>query len=377
MFKRSMCLIAALSLVTLSGCRQKRADSSSQDAERPIAAPAGNAPGWYYFSEAGVHRVAHPSEIPARAFAPWTEAVRVTDAAAFSGAPALLVNRLGVMTVSSGGEAASFHTDPILFPAATAAGFYLAPDGPSVRFYRNSVFAESRPEAEIRAGPFLALWDRAAGLFTPLYAAADFGVPDGSQCVALDRIGSMWYASFKSERDGKVEFTYLEFPRFPERAETGVRLADVRRIDADAYQRSVRPFPYESAPEALRTLLARVPESTAISVRVHAPGLVAPETYRRDAEGAEPVSGTAWLTGPTRAALFADGTLYVAEGGATEARVLRLPPLSAGYRYTEFVLSGRTLIAAWEEQRFFETGRAGLLEVNLALFDGEHAHDPY
>lgn len=46
-------------------------------------------------------------------------------------------------------------------------------------------------------------------------------------------------------------------------------------------------------------------------------------------------------------------------------KAYKLPPLSGGYRYTGFLVSGTVLLAAWEEQRFYETGRAGILEIPL------------
>jgi hypothetical protein len=86
--------------------------------------------------------------------------------------------------------------------------------------------------------------------------------PTGRKCVALDRIRlDVVRVPLSPNAMGRSNSPILNSRVFPA-GERGVRLADVRRIDADAYQRSVRPFPYESAPEALRTLLARVPEST-------------------------------------------------------------------------------------------------------------------
>ncbi|MBQ9626292.1 MAG: hypothetical protein IJR40_03860, partial [Treponema sp.] len=69
---------------------------------------------------------------------------------------------------------------------------------------------------------------------------------------------------------------------------------------------------------------------------------------------------------------FEDGTLYL--NGALYANkilnksknlALRLPKMPEGYKYTDFGISGATLFAAWEQTDFYETGRAGFLQVDL------------
>ena len=81
---------------------------------------------------------------------------------------------------------------------------------------------------------------------------------------------------------------------------------------------------------------------------------------------------TAILSQSWSAALFEDGTLFL-EGALPGRHILRsgmpvairLPKLPVGYVYSDFVISDTTLYAAWEESSFYETGRAGFLQVNL------------
>ena len=72
------------------------------------------------------------------------------------------------------------------------------------------------------------------------------------------------------------------------------------------------------------------------------------------------------------AALFEDGTLFI-EGALPGKHILRegkpvavrLPKLPAGFKYSDFVITGSTLYAFWEETNFYTTARSGILEVNL------------
>ena len=70
--------------------------------------------------------------------------------------------------------------------------------------------------------------------------------------------------------------------------------------------------------------------------------------------------------------LFEDGTLFI-EGALPGKHILRggkpvvvrLPKLPDGFKYSEFVISGTTLYASWEESSFYTTGRSGFIQVNL------------
>ncbi len=358
--RRLLPFILALTVIA-TGCSPKPAESLAVPPPEPEPTPQKKTgTSWYWFSDTGIHWAASPSEIPGKAFTPWTEAVRVADAAIVEGIPSLLINRLGVLSPGTSGT--GLHTDPDRFASHTAAGFYRTEAGTAVRLYRNSIFA-----GDTKSGIALTGYDPVSGSFTDLYFAADLGVPAQAQCVSLDRVGSMWYAAFKNDKAGKVEFSYLEFPAFPARnRETGAYdLSDFRNLDTTGYQESVAPFAWSSAPDQLRSLLSAIPDETPISVRVHTRSARSPQTYVREGPG-EPLACRAWVSDEATSALFADGTFYFRADNSTETvKSIRLPALTRGYVYGEYVIVGKKLVTAWEEQRFYETGRAGLLEIPL------------
>ncbi len=360
----ALLLLSSLASFSLAGCTYRaRAGSQEstdgQNAETADTAVAGSH--WYYFSDTGIHAAINPQDIPARKFKPWTEAVRVADSCEIDGTPSFLINRLGIMTTASGSGAAALHQEQSLFPASTAGALYRSNGETLVRLYRSSFFSDAAKSGADNA--CIARYENSSGTFSPLLAPVDFGLTASAQCVALDRIGSMWYASFKDESAGKVDFTYLEFPAIPANKSDG--FSGIQRISKEDYQKSVTPFAFSDAPEALVTLLAGIPEATPFSLRVHSASGEAAQTYVRTGMGTE-VEGSALVSGKERAALFADGSFYFSPS-ATGGKVsrLQLPALSRGYVYTDFVIAGKKILAAWEEQRFFETGRAGLLEISI------------
>lgn len=375
--RHNLLLTTLLSLTIITGCTYKQNAAASgthetQTANERSSTEKNSGSLWYYFSETGIHPALNPSEIPPRAFVPWTEAVRVADAAIVNKVPSFLINRLGLMTSASGSEGSTLRTDS-LFSSNTAAAIYNTGSKTVIRLYRNSFFSESRTSAGVNPSQdvCLAAYNTETGSFSISLTATDLGLPVNAQCVALDRIGSMWYATFKHEKDNKVEFSYLEFESFPERKEGSASfdLTDIRKLSQDAYRKSVAPFSFSDAPESLKSILSVLPETTSFSLRVYSPVTRSAQLYvrgNRNEEERRSVDGTAFVSDEKTAVLFADGTFYYRKDNSTEkTSILQLPSLSNGYVYTNFILTGKTLLVSWEEQRFFETGRTGLLEITL------------
>ena len=132
-------------------------------------------------------------------------------------------------------------------------------------------------------------------------------------------------------------------------------------MEAGAYQQAVSPLPLEALPDRFSAIIERIPPDVPLSVRLYPNGRGTTRTYVRT--DTKPVrQGYALEHDSLAAILFADGTLYVHQ---EKVNIFKLPELTNGYRYTGFILSDRLLLAAWEEQRFYETGRAGILEILL------------
>ncbi len=352
---------AVLCLWALASCTGR---DGAATVKTPDTEPAQTSP-WYYFSESGLRSVQNPAAIPFGGFSPWTEATRVTDCGFDDSRPVLLVNRFGLILSGSDGKPEIIEGGQ-WFQDRTAGALYKSEQGLSARLYRNSFFGDTTrkiPERE----PFFTLVDTGAESVRDQFYPSDLGLDNSAQCVALDRIGSMWYASFKQETADRIDFTYLEFESFPlsDGAEASGTTSRPRRITADAYRASVKPFPIKDAVQPVRDIISALPPESALQLRYYSPLSPAVQIFSRP--GSEPaLQGTILHYDGKTALLFSDGTFYFSEEEREGIRALTLPKLSRGYVYGPFIIEGQRLLASWEEQRFFETGRAGLLEVNLA-----------
>ena len=66
-----------------------------------------------------------------------------------------------------------------------------------------------------------------------------------------------------------------------------------------------------------------------------------------------------------KAVLLETGRLFYADPETQEWKETSLPALPEGFIYTYFVIGKDIIVSAWEEQRFFETGRSGLIVYKI------------
>ncbi|HHU35800.1 MAG TPA: hypothetical protein GXZ47_01085 [Treponema sp.] len=358
--KNLLAILASVLIVCACGSRNRNAPENIEPATE--TSPTKATSGWYYFSSLGIHAVSSPALIPAKPFIPWTEAVRVVDTALLPSGPVFLINKLGIMAPGSHDIPPALITDSTFFSDRTAQGFVLSPTNAAVHLYRNTFFTAKDSSAE---DIFLINYHPITGKFSPLLRASDLNIPTNTQCTGINQIGSMWYGIFKVQKESTVEFLYREFKTFPPKQDVNgtCLLADTTSIDAAAYQLSVMPFPLNTLPDSILTLVSHIPAETPLAINLYPTDSGTTQAYVRGS-GQEIRKGFAIASDTTTAVLFADGTMYIRDRQDT-VRIFKLPQLSRGYEYSGFLLSGKKLLAAWEEQRFYETGRTGILEISL------------
>ena len=121
-------------------------------------------------------------------------------------------------------------------------------------------------------------------------------------------------------------------------------------------------------------MLAGFTDSVPFIIEVKSAGGSSPRIYENEIKGSfeQELKAKAIISQSWSAALFEDGTLFI-EGALPGKHILRggnpvairLPKLERGYIYSDFVISGTTLYAAWEQTDFYKTNRSGFLSVDL------------
>ncbi len=341
---------------------------------------------WYYFSNIGYHLVDRPQNAPNLAPKPWTESIRIssanndvctqnTDTKAFA-----IVNRLGILSFNE--ENIFLAQDTSLFSDRTAGNLVFMNNIPVFSVYKSAFFNDTILNPDYKKDNsshlFLLQFDPVARVSYPILNCNNLTDKANSEITDFYWNGLEWCCSIKTISDTKNEFSYIRFkPLIPLLAlspSTTENKIDIQETDADFFRNCRTHYDYQNAPDRIKKLLSGFDSTLPFIVEVKTAGGSSPRIYENSVpdKKEKDLNAKAILTASWSAALFEDGTLFL-EGSLPGKHILRsgktvairLPKLPVGFKYTDFVISGTTLYAAWEESSFYETGRAGFLQVNL------------
>lgn len=333
---------------------------------------------WYCFTRDGYEEVSLPRLAQKPVVKPWTEAARLSSAAATDSQAFFTANRRGILIVDADGSI-TLKTDARFFPDETIGSIFLDEGNPVFHVYRNNVFNTDTVRHEV-AMPFLAEYNLTTDIFYPVLYRDDFGMSDTQEVSAITVHGDELYLSIK-DSDKKTTFDYYRViipSTYTDSASTAhVRTIDGVPVSQEVFQDAANPVQFAEAPERLKALLAAIPSSTRYSIIYQTTnGESTPVTYLHGFTAdtideiitdAYAMAGSSWTM-----ALFPDGTAYfqgalpdslmVADGAPV---CFSMPELPKGFIWTCFAISGNIMTAGWEETGIFKTGAAGFITVEL------------
>ncbi len=340
---------------------------------------------WFYFTNITFRQVDKPQNAPVQLPRPWTEAIHITSAnnAAEQNGNAkayAIVNRLGVLKFE--GEAIFLSPDVTLFNDRTAGNLVFLNNVPVFSVYKSAFFNETIDtplyQKDSASHLFLIQFDTNAKISYPLINCNNITKKPNSEITDFYWNGLEWCCSIKTATETKTDFSYVKFtpliPLLSVSPATASSSIKSEETDAEYFRKCCAQIDYKSAPERIKKLLSGFDTKLPFIIEVKNAGGCSPRTYVNDVPEItdKELKATAILSQSWSAALFEDGTLFL-EGALPGRHILRsgmpvamrLPKLPVGYVYTDFVISGTTLYAAWEESEFYKTGRTGFLQVNL------------
>ena len=341
---------------------------------------------WYYFSNTNYNLIDRPQNAPAQAEKPWTESIRISsanneactqnsDSKAFA-----VVNRLGILSFND--EEISLSSDTNLFTDRTAGNLVFLNNVPVFSVYKSAFFNDTILAPDYKndssAHLFLLQFDSTAKISYPVLNCNNLTDKTNSEITDFYWNGLEWCCSIKTISDVKNEFSYIKFkPLVPLLAispSTAENKIQIEECDADFFRRCKVHHDYEASPDRIKKLLSGFDKKLPFIIEVKNAGGSSSRIFENNVADSneKQLNAKAILTANWSAALFEDGTLFL-EGALPGKHILRsgkpvairLPKLPSGFVYSDFVISGTTLYAAWEETSFYKTGRAGFLQVNL------------
>lgn len=335
---------------------------------------------WYSFTNDNFVKIDKPENAVSSPFQPWTEAIRLSFANTFDGKSLALVNRLGILSFDD--DKISLSKDVTVFGNRTVGSLFFADSIPMFTVYKSSFFNESIKHPEYKYDKsqhfFLVQYDLNSKICYPVINCNNLIEPAESEIVDYICDGRKWLCNVKTINDGKIKFSYLSWtPTVPLASLSPVTASSgisINEIDKEDFRNLKQNIDFTKAPERIQKLLTGVSDKIPFLVELKEIPAASPKIYKNKA-GSNKMSELkvcATMTENWSGALFEDGTFYF-EGGV-EGRhivrggrpvVLRLPKLTPGYAYTDFVISGNYLYAGWEERSFYKVSRSGFLSVNL------------
>jgi hypothetical protein len=369
-----LCLPPALSLSSCSP-GDRTAEGSGDRAGRRAGNPAGadeseREPSelWFQLRDGRFEQITGPAGHRPTGRRPWTVQERISDMAELDGRPYLAVNGYGVSALTLGPDGfARFQPfyDPLLFAHRTFSRILPQEGSLLCHVYFNSLLNEVSPDRlDLHGVSLMRLFPR-EGIYrlrTPPFQRRN---PDW-ECVGFvpDEHGQALLSwKHSSPQETRFDYTRLDL-------EDGTESAAERAEYREAMSFAPLGRGLDAGLRALTKETARrlddATAPTGVQFLVREKGRIAPRRYQVLPPGFESAEPTrlVLLTVEHRRGRFLlltpNGQLLQAAEGAGRVGSRRLPSLPEGFVYTDLLLSGTLLIAAWEERDFTDVGAAGV-----------------
>lgn len=374
--------------LALCACKKKEAKKSSTDIIEVGAKKQDHS--WYYFTQDGFAEVSSPRQAPLAGSFPYTEAIRISSANnGITGQDGsvkayALANRLGVLCFED--DKISIAKDVNIFTNRTASNLVFIDGTPLFSVYKSTFFNDTinleAYKKDKGSHLFLVQFDDVSKISYPVINSTNLTENPNAEVTDFYWDGSEWFCSIKSvdesKGSGRTDFTYIKFkPAAPIVSISPVTARDlitVRESDVNEFRQVMSVKSYSLAPERLRNMLKGFDNSIPFIIQVKTAGGSSARIYENEVSGSQEteLKAKAIISQSWSAALFEDGTLFI-EGALPGKHILRggkavairLPKLDSGYVYSDFVISGTKLYAAWEESDFYKVSRSGFLKVDL------------
>lgn len=384
--KFSLFIIIVFSIINLSSCSKKKSVPEISEFNEPeiIETKVQNF-SWYYFTDNGFAIIDKPQNTPFTPSLPWTEAKRISSAntSIEENGDTLkgfaVVNRLGILCFEN--DKITLSKDNYIFEDRTADNLIFIEGSPVYSVYKSSFFNETTKDQNYQNDDskhlFLIQYDANSKISYPLINCSNLIEDKNSEVTDFFWNGDQWICSLKTISPSRTTFKYVQWTNLvpilsltPESADGNL---EIRNIDFDTYKNHHRIMDYKEAPERIRSLLENFADKQSFTLDIKTAGGFSIKKYENIVENSEFTLSAKGLLSPCwSGVLFQDGTFYL-EGALPGKYILRmgkpialrLPKLPSGYFYTDFIISGTTLYAAWEQTEFYKTSKSGFISIDL------------
>lgn len=372
--------------ILLSSCtNKKQSNVIFQETESQVIEVKAQNFCWYYFTEEGFSKIDRPQNVPFTIYLPWTEARRVSSsntAVEMNGETSkgfAVVNRLGLLCFDN--DKITLSKDNYIFDNRTADNLIFIEGSPVFSVYKSSFFNETTKDQFYQNDDsqhlFLIQYDDKSKIAYPLINCNSLTSEKNSEVTDFFWNGNEWVCSIKTITPTRTFFNYISWNNIspilsltPETAADGI---EIKEISFDSFKEQHQILSYEKAPDRIKSILKNFANKQSFNLDVKTAGGFSIKKYENIASDCNyTLSAKALLSQSWCGVLFQDGTFYL-EGALPGKYVLRmgkpiamrLPKLPSDFIYTDFVISGTTLYAAWEQTEFYQISKSGFISIDL------------
>jgi hypothetical protein len=389
MIQKVLFLLVLLLPGSLFSCSKKvsfetSAPPSPQPAVQPqaVSAPtewihplliieSGDNPLWFEFKDDGPSLISSPGEASLKLFEPWTLARMSRGMVMQDTRLTIAINREGFLTSLPRDDAriALYRiAEPAYWSKYTIGSFFVFEGNPAALLYRDDFFVDPlaspplpRVVAQVNGNP------HPVGVSIP---ALEWFPPSEGWDVETLRQGPDGYWYYRGIQKVSAQAAHRYF-----RTDALSHVGEA--ISVAAFRNSALPEPLNKAPPLLQAALTEMFRLNAPNQLIIA-GIISPEfPYTRYFGVSSPaaqdnlVELSGYYIGTDSAlVLFPNGTgVFGSVQGSGDFKItpFSLPSLPEGFVYTGVGVSGKTIIAAWEEQQGWNVGAAGLMVIRAPV----------
>ncbi len=376
-FSLRVFLFFAVSLIFFFSCSktttEKKAEERLQNTveEKPFLSA------WYYFVENAdgikIKKAESIDLIENKEFLPWTEACRISGLGIMYDPPLVIINKAGILYDFNYTGQFELNTASI-FKEKTADGFYKTNAGNLIRFYNNTIFSIVKENEE---NPCLCRFNLVTKELTPVVFPHHFSVNKNAQLSGIE-FNKKWYVSFKTEENEKVEFEYFSFSDID-----NLLNGSYQKISQEEFIANTKPIDTNSV-NLQSNSLGGIKEKlideniTDIQIKFFSGQLHNRITLFKTEKSFDEIDKMIDTVcavelnaenGEKKSVMILFGNGKLCLKNKSGMYDLNLPKLPEGFVYTYFSIKDGIILAGWEEQRFFEVGRAGFLLYKLQSED--------
>jgi len=298
---------------------------------------------------------------------PWPLAVRISDIAGTDEGTAVCVNGKGaaLFGMSGGGDDIFYFTAEI-FAYKTTGNIIKKENSILCHIYKNTFFTGDYLSDDY--GPFVEidLKGNTVKKYAPGNLTVHSSFPSGYSLTELNLKGKEWYSAWKQSSKTKTMFRYF--------THTTPEGENIREINEQIFKSSIMELNESTAPDLLKNSIVQLLEKMGgtnkiIDLTLRGPDMPAPLEYSAgnlngNREKYEKINAAA---GEGQYFFTYGKRIYTVENN--KIFMLEVDKLPQDYYYTALYWQNGKLYAAWEQQQFYLTGKAGLSIINEKKVD--------